>query len=164
MKKNTLLKICLFSFICCLLFSVSAFLIHVEPVLIFADIAILVCVVSFIAYLCCLVFNKFKHSVNVIVIIVFASIAVIGRLLDTNEVYIESIQGLLKASYITQVWICAALATLISIMVLIGRMIFGRSGSEKTASEENSTIVEMKVEEKSDSAVPQEQKMGTEEK
>lgn len=124
MKKTTLLKIALFSFICGLLSALAAYITQIELVFVFPLIAAVVCIVSLLAYVCSLIFGKFNHSVNVIVIIIFSSVALIGAYIDPVVISADVFRDFSNMSYITLIWTCSTLAAFVSLMVLIGKLIF----------------------------------------
>ena len=126
MKISTYLKLALFCAICGVLFVIAAIFTSVYPVFYLAGAAGIACLISLLACLCKVIFKHFAYSLNVIFIIIFFAIAIFGVIVDPDRKSVLNLEGLMSLGYISIVWISSVLAAFISLMVLIGRIFFGK--------------------------------------
>lgn len=118
------LKIALFAFICAIAFIIAQCITGVAPIAILSGISAIVCVASLLTWVCTKIFRRFKHSLNIILVIVFLVLAIICYLFQDGPVNIESFEDFSSVSYISIAWIASTLACCISVLTLIGRLIF----------------------------------------
>ena len=124
MKISTYLKIALFCAICGVLFVIAAFFTSVYPIFYLAGVAGIACLISLLACLCKVIFAHFAYSLNVVFIVIFFAIAIFGIIVDPDRKSVLNINGLMYLGYISMIWIASALAGFVSMMVLIGRLLF----------------------------------------
>ena len=118
------LKLALFSFICAIVFTIAAAITSVTPIAILALVAALVCIGSLVAWVCAKILKCFKHSLNIVLIIIFFVLALVCRLFQGGPTPVETLADFTTLSYISIAWIASAFACCVSILVLIGRLIF----------------------------------------
>lgn len=125
------LKVALFSFICAIVLALTSEIIHVEPLMIPAVLSILVCVGCLLMFFCTKIFHRFRHSLTVILIVVFLVLAVVAYILAPDaSIYVREIPDLASLSYLALIAVASALACCVSVLVLIGQLIFGRREPE----------------------------------
>lgn len=124
------LKFALFSFICSIVFALAAEILNVAPIFILTVLCILACVGSLLIWLCTTIFHRFKYSLNVILIIIFLTLAVVAYFFQPESIHVENLGDFANLNYIALIGIASALACCISILTLIGQLIFGRRSKE----------------------------------
>ena len=136
------LKLALFSFICAIIFVLTAEILHVSPIYYLVLLSILSCITFLLIWLCTVLFHRFKHSLNVILIIIFLVISCVAFLFQPEVVHIETIADLTHINYISLIGIISALACCLSVLVLIAQLIFGRKSTDFPIIEDSSVITE----------------------
>lgn len=120
------IKIALFAFICSIGFSVAQSITGVQPIAFLTGASSLVCIMSLVAWLCRRVLDKFKHSFNIIAIIIFAVLAVFCSVFSEEKIYIQSLHDFANMNYMTIAWIISVMGCCVSVLILIGQLIFGK--------------------------------------
>ena len=118
------LKAALFTFICAIVFAITQVITGFMPISILAIISALTCVFCLLIWVSSLIFKRFQHSLNIVLIVVFFVLAVVSYIFQGEPIEILSFAELSNVSILSITWISSALACCISVLVLIGRLIF----------------------------------------
>ena len=124
------LKAALFSFICTIIFTITQVITGFLPISILTLVSALACVAFLVVWVSSLIFKRFRHSLNIVLIVIFFVLAVITYLFQGETVEIGSFAELSNVGMMSIAWIASALACCISILVLIGRLIFEKKDTQ----------------------------------
>lgn len=125
MKSMTYFKTAMFSFVCAIIFALLANIIHVKPILILSSLSIVVSFMSVVFWICSLMLDKFKYSKNVIVTLIFGFFAFSLYAVNPQLLSVQTFSGFGQLDIISLLFVICSLISCISLIVLIGRIIFG---------------------------------------
>ena len=78
-------------------------------------------------------FHKFRYSLNVILIFIFFVLTVVTAIFGGATSQLDTYEDIANLGFLSLAWVLSVFALVISILVLIGRVIFGSKEIDKNA-------------------------------
>lgn len=128
-----LLKLTLFTFICSIVLFIA---VYFTDLMVFGILALFAGLISFaalVAWICTKMFHKFRYSLNVILIFIFFVLTVVTAIFGGATSQLDTYEDIANLGFLSLAWVLSVFALVISILVLIGRVIFGSKEIDKNA-------------------------------
>lgn len=135
MKIGICLKVALFAFLCAIVCTIAFVLTDITLIAILTNWLWFLTYMSLVTWLCTKVYKRVRYSVNLIFIIASFAIA----LYTGVQHYLQgsaSVNDVSSMSLTTLLFVVFTIVCLLSIMLLIGRLVFGKSRQEEAPAQE----------------------------